>query len=314
MFKKITALLLIIIFILSATYLTLRYGLSKENIAFPTQDHAHFRIKYVFNGQEEDFGSPRYQTDYTKDICNGSLTTSPLHFHDNKPDYQHLHWANVTGGQFLKFYGLNYIGGLDGYMGFKLDSLPSVTPVPIYGKDLPKPRSEDQFWIYTGKENLDSLGNATGDWSFEKKTFDNFKDNSFEQFFGIESQVRKDIQRYGALESFGDIMTSIKVLAHNEVEHTTDAEAQKHLIEIGQQKNTERLNNKIVDNTSSNSSFGNDSSTQPQLDPVTGQELKSINNFLGDVVIFVQPTEPTADQIQARFKNMVKLDKSSCGG
>jgi hypothetical protein len=323
-FKYITIFVLVLGILAGLGYSTIRFGLSKENVSFPKKDHAHFRLKYVFNGQEENFDSPRYQTDYTKDICNGTLTESPLHFHDNKTDYQHMHWARQTGGQMLKFYGLNYIGGLDNYMGFKIDEFPKVIPVPIHSNSLPKPRFADKFWIYTGEEKVDK-------WEVQTRTFDQFINQDFETFFGKESQVRKDEEKYGV--SYSDLLSGIVAQAHNGEEHKTLDEAQKHLLEAGEKAQTELLNNLAVSSTlgsgfssnpvkatngeteaASTSSSQMSSSTKPEFDPVTGEELKAINNFLGDVVIFVQPQEPTADQIQARFKSMVKLDKSTCGG
>jgi hypothetical protein len=353
---KIIKTLIAILLILGITYSTLRFGLSQENIATPKQDHSHLRIKYVFNGQEENFGSPRYQTDYTKDICDGSLTKSPLHFHDNKTDYLHLHWARMTGGQMLKFYGLNLIGGLDGYMGFKMDKLPTITPVPIYGNHLPQPRKDDKFWIYTGIEGKDEKGILNNEWQFTKRDFEEFKNKSFEEFFGVESQARKDLERYGNLGNnnsnvynssqgnpfvkgsksliLGDFsgtlnLGTITTYAHAGVEHKDLNEEQKHLLELGELANTENLNNQVItqnssiqssessqnsNQTSSQTSQSPKPEIQKEYDPITGEELKSINNFLGDIVIFVQPNEPTNDQIQARFKTMVKLDKSSCGG
>jgi hypothetical protein len=324
--KNSTIAILGVIIILGLSYSAIRFALSKENVSFPKKDHAHMRIKYIFNGQEENFGSPRYQTDYTKDICNGSLTESPLHFHDNKTDYQHLHWAKVTGGQFFKFYGINKIGGLDDTMGFKIDKLLEIKKVPIYGKHLPEPRTNDKYWIYTGIEKA-------GNWDVKTKTLEEFVNQDFETFLGSESQVRKDEEKYGT--GYLNLLDGVKAQAHSGVEHKDITEEQKHLLELGEKANTELLNNLAVTSTLSSvlssvkstngdteaaftssqiSSRVNSGTPKAEFDPVTGEELKSINNFLGDVVIFVQPDAPTPDQIQARFKSMVKLDKSSCGG
>jgi hypothetical protein len=338
--KNISLLLVCLSLLIGLGYSTIRFGLSKDNISFPVKDHSHFRIKYIFNGQEENFGSPRYQTDYTKDICNGTLTESPLHFHDNKPDYQHQHWARITGGQFLKFYGINKIGGLNDVMGYKLDKLPSVTQVPIYGKHLPEPRRDDKFWVYTGLQKTDGSEN----WDIKPRTIEDFTNQDFETFFGVESQERKDLEKYGVL----NILKPIEASAHNGVEHKTQTEEQKHLLELAEKANTESLNNQVINsavnvtaspslpqsqtnNSAQNGNVGVSATKQItdnkevklfkpepvktlEVDPISGQELKAINNFLGDVVIFVQPGAPTAEQIQARFKTMVKLDKSSCGG
>ena len=321
--KNLSIALVSIVLILSIVYSTLRFGLSKENISFPTKDHSHFRIKYIFNGQEENFGSPRYQTEYTKDICNGTLTEAPLHFHDNKTDYQHEHWAMMTGGEMLKFYGLNYIGGLGGYMGFELDKFPQIIPVPIHSNSLPQPRLNDKFWIYTGIEKPDNGGN----WEVKTRTFEEFISQDFETFFGKESQVRKDIEKYGVV--YLNLFDLISVQAHGGIEHKTLDEERKHVLELGEKANTDKLNNLAITTASQGSSLSNSKSysetkevklfqTNPKeetkIDPATGEELKSINNFLGDVVIFVQPDAPTTDQVQARFKSMVKLDKSVCGG
>jgi hypothetical protein len=43
------------------------------------------------------------------------------------------------------------------------------------------------------------------------------------------------------------------------------------------------------------------------------EELTRINNVVGNVVIFAQQTEPTKDQIKARFDNLVPLHDSTCG-
>jgi hypothetical protein len=319
--KNLSVCLLGILLILGLTYSTIRFGLSKENVSFPKKDHSHFRIKYIFNGQEENFGSPRYQTDYTKDVCGGTLTEAPLHFHDNKNDYQHMHWARMTGGQMLKFYGFNYIGGLNGHMGFVLDKFPQITPVPVHSNSLPQPRVNDKFWVYSGVEKLDNSGN----WDFKERKFEEFINQDFETFFGKESQERKDIERYGV--SYFDIFNSIQAHAHNGVKHQTLSEEQKHLVEAGEKVNTEKLNNqainlsinslssaKIITDNKEVKLFQSESDKTPEIDPVTGEELKSINNFLGDVVIFVQPEAPNVEQVQARFQSMVKLDKSVCGG
>lgn len=46
----------------------------------------------------------------------------------------------------------------------------------------------------------------------------------------------------------------------------------------------------------------------------TEEELTRINNLVGNVVIFVQQNQPTKEQIQERFNNLVPLHESTCGG
>jgi len=44
------------------------------------------------------------------------------------------------------------------------------------------------------------------------------------------------------------------------------------------------------------------------------EQLAALNDVLGNVVIFVQKKPPTADQIKARFTDLIPLPESSCGG
>ena len=97
--KKIALKITIIFLIMTLTSLVITglgfgilYTITPTRIAYPKMDHFHFRLQYIFRGQAEDFGTPRYQIDYLKDVCNGALSESPIHFHDNVDQLVHLHW------------------------------------------------------------------------------------------------------------------------------------------------------------------------------------------------------------------------------
>jgi hypothetical protein len=289
------------------------FVITPANMRYPKTDHAHFRMQYVFLGQLEDFGAPRYQVDYVKDVCSGALTESPIHFHDEKNQIVHLHWQRVTGGEVLKFYGLNKIGGLDGYMGVKLDDLQKFkfTPIPIHSKSLPQPRPNDKFWVYTGEKD-----------NFKKRDFNDFVSQDLETFFGKNSSVREgNEQNTAGLTLPG----SIDVSAHNGVSHGTASESEQH--DAKTTKEQASINGK---NSSNNISLYEQarkelsqtaapvkefSSTAPGNEKIpTEEELKDINNLLGNVVIFVQPDEPANNQVKLRFDNLEPLTKSVCGG
>jgi hypothetical protein len=245
------------------------YLLTPANLQKPKPDHAHFRMQYIYRGVKEDFGLAHYQVDYVKDVCSSDLTNSPIHFHDNKDQIVHLHWQRITGGQVLKFYGLNKIGGLDDKMGFKIDDIAKLqyTALPTHSNSLPKPTKEDSMYIYSG-----DYGN------YKKRTEADFINQDLETFFGQESSFRRSYEKNIQETSFIDYLTPI-VFAHNQVEHTTESEAKTHELESKKQ-----------------------------------EELKQINNFLGNVIIFVQQSEPTNEQINDRFVKLTELSSSTCGG
>lgn len=234
--------------------------LTPSNFQSPQMDHSHFRLQYIFQGQMEDFGSPRYQVDYIKDVCSGALTESPIHFHDNKGQIVHLHWQKITGGQVLKFYGLNKIAGIDSIMGWKLDDLTKfkLTQIPIHSQSLPRPKGNDQFWVYVGEKG-----------KFEKRNFEEFVKMDLETFFGQNSIIRQNQEEeeklkkkngqnlLNKLEKLVELenIFGLKAQAHSGIDHANQTEEQAHLAETQrlelEKKALENRNNNLKSNPSS---------------------------------------------------------------
>jgi len=242
--------------------------ITPSNYWSPKIDHAHFRLQYVFEGKNEDFSTQTYQQEYLKDVCDGKLSTNPIHFHDEKNQLVHLHWQRITGGEVLKYYGLNKIGGFDDIMGVKLDDLLKFkyTTIPIHGKNLPQPKTNDKFFVYSGDEK-----------GFQKRDLNEFLSQDLETFLKTDSKIRVQFEEAQKENRNSLNLSSVKVNAHSEVSTTANP--------------------------------ADSSAPAP-----TAEELKNINNLLGNVVIFIQQDEPSNDQIQARFNNLEPLSKSVCGG
>ena len=82
----------------------------------------------------------------------------------------------MTGGMVMKYYGWNYIGGIDGALGYKLNDLSDIQQVTTHGNYLPDVPKDDTFYIYTGDEN-----------SYKKQSFEDWKNKDLEDFFGKTS-------------------------------------------------------------------------------------------------------------------------------
>ena len=233
--------------------------LSKDNINNPKIDHLHFRMQYVYHGEKVNLADAKYQQPYEKNQCGAAITESPIHLHDDVDQIVHIHWRNITGGQVLKYYGVNKIGGLDNIMGFRFDKLknkpPEFSTVTAFKNPLPKPENDDKLFVYSGDK---------GD--FKKREVSDWLSQTVETFFGQKSQLS------GA--------TGPNLLGGIEVKAET-----------------------------SDTNVSSDSKSAP-----TEEELKAINNFIGNVVIFVQKEEPADDQVNERFNNLQPLPLSSCGG
>lgn len=148
------------------------YASSPSVIRNPKLEHYHFRMQVLVNGKTENFAEDNYQQDYAKDQCNANLTEQPIHFHDGKDQFNHIHWEGMTGGMVMKYYGWNYIGGINNALGYKLNDLGDIQKVNTHGNFLPTVPNNAEFYIYTGDES-----------NYKKKSFDEWKDQDLEQFF-----------------------------------------------------------------------------------------------------------------------------------
>lgn len=148
------------------------YASSPSVIRNPKLEHYHFRMQVLVNGKAENFAENKYQQDYNKDQCSAELPEQPIHFHDDIDQFNHIHWEGMTGGMVMKYYGWNYIGGINNTLGYKLDDLGDIQRVNTHGNFLPTIPDDAKFYIYTGDES-----------SYKKKSFDQWKDQDLEQFF-----------------------------------------------------------------------------------------------------------------------------------
>lgn len=152
------------------------FAISPAPIRKPNMEHYHFRMQVLVDGKAENFGQKKYQQGYAKDQCNANLVEQPIHFHDNKDQFVHIHWDGMTGGMVLKYYGWNYIGGMDNALGYKLDNLADIQKVTTHGDYLPELPKDYSMYVYIGNEH-----------SYKEKKFTDFIHQDLEQFFGKAS-------------------------------------------------------------------------------------------------------------------------------
>ncbi|HIA91607.1 TPA: hypothetical protein EYO12_00635 [Candidatus Saccharibacteria bacterium] len=217
---------------------------SPVNFRSPKLEHAHLRMQYVVDGTAIDFSDDKFQQEYKKGVCSAEFPKQPIHFHDNLDQFVHLHWKDVTGAQLLGYYG-NSVGGVDGTLGYKQNSLTDWEKVPAHG-DLLDNTLKDSMWVY-----------AATDSGLELRDIDAFLNDDLETFFGDQSSFNPPETSF--LNRFFPV-----------------AHAQEDLPDES--------------------------------------DLKRIQNLIGDVVIFIQDTEPTAEQIESARINFIELENSVCGG
>lgn len=191
------------------------YASTPISIREPLPEHYHFRMQVLVNGQAENFGSAPYQEGYAKDNCSAALTDSPIHFHDNQDQFTHIHWEGMTGGQVLKYYGWNFIGGTRGSLGYRFDDNHRLQKVAIHGNNLPAIPSDAQFYVYTSKP----------DGGYDEKRFDDFTKQDLEVFFNKTSNYpAHKLNQEKRKSSLLDYL-SPKAMAHNGEDHGSMADA-----------------------------------------------------------------------------------------
>ncbi len=243
----IVAAVLLVLYVAQGVF---AYMNTPQSLRKPSFEHLHFRTQISVNGTPVDFASDPFQASYDASSCSADLTEEPFHFHDKNDQMTHVHWRDMTGGQFLKYYGWNYIEGPNDSLGLRYDkNILFPEKVKIAGKLLPELNQRMNLYIYIGDEA-----------GYTQISKEDFVSGTFEEIFKRESRIPK-------LET--SILDALfpKAYAHDGEEHTEG-----------------NLN------------------------------LEQINNLLGNLVIFAQETEPAAEEIVAKFNNLVPLSASTCGG
>jgi len=219
--------------VLVIAYLGYLYVATPLSIREPLYEHYHFRMSLNVDGKELNFADKAYQEGYSKDNCNAELTAHPIHFHDERNHFVHIHWEGMTGGQILKYYGWNYIGGIKGSLGHRFDSGIPPKKVPIHGNILPAKPDGDTFYVYSGNSKAYSV-----------RTFKDFTSQDLEKFFNKESNSPShklnQEKRSSMIDTFIDKLQPT-AYAHGTEEHTDEGQSELS----GEQ--LERLNNLIGD-------------------------------------------------------------------
>ena len=173
---KIITGVVVALLIVPLGYASYVYASSPAVIRNPKLEHYHFRMQVLVDGKAEDFSTEAYQTGYSKDQCNANLPEQPIHFHDEVDQFTHIHWEGMTGGMVMKYYGWNFIGGMDNALGYKLDDISAPQKVTTHGDYLPGIPENANSYIYSGDENL-----------YEKRSFDEWINRDLEEFFNTTS-------------------------------------------------------------------------------------------------------------------------------
>jgi hypothetical protein len=234
------------------------YSATPAHIRYPSIEHYHIRTQIIVDGQSIDFSEDSFQEEYVPNLCTTGISEHPFHYHDEEDQLVHVHWDGMTGGELLKFYGWNFIGGESNNLGKRFDGgFLTTQAVNIYGNVLPEVSLDTNYYVYVGDEN-----------QYSQKDWSEFLTQDLEVFFNKQSNL-------SSTDSTKSIWSWLLPSAY---------------------------------------AHGGEVDNHSEGDTPSQEELTLINNLIGNVVIFAQQEEPSAEQIQTRFNNLVPLGESTCGG
>lgn len=185
------------------------YASSPSHIRNPQFEHYHMRTQILVDNQPVDFAKSEFQENYDASSCSVELPEVPVDFHDGMDQMTHVHWKNLTGGEFLKYYGWNLIGGKDDTLGRRYDQgVMKMSAVKRHGTLLPAIPEGSNYYIYTGDADI-----------YEKKDWNEFLSTNMEDFFGKQSSISANTQSSGF--NIRNIFFK-KAYAHGEVKQDHD--------------------------------------------------------------------------------------------
>lgn len=190
--------------VLGGGYYGYLYASTPEHIRNPSYEHYHLRTQIIADGQAVDFSEDQFQVDYDASTCSAELSEQPIDFHDNEDQMTHIHWSGITGGELLKYYGWNFIGGEDDSLGRRYDQgMMRMPHADTYGDLLPDISQNSNFYIYVGDE-----------FGYEQKEWNDFLNTDLEVFFGTKSFLNnEDVSGFNILGLF-----SARAYAHGGVD------------------------------------------------------------------------------------------------
>ncbi|MCA9388425.1 hypothetical protein KC644_01525 [Candidatus Berkelbacteria bacterium] len=178
----------LVFFVISAAvvyfggYFGYPYITTPPHMRSPEFEHYHFRTQIIVEGEAVDFSEDQFQQEYDATSCSAELNGQPIDFHDSEDQMTHIHWSGVTGGELLKYYGWNLIGGDDNSLGTRFDQgMMQMHRISTIGNFLPEIPADSNFYIYTGDES-----------DYEQKDWQDFLYLDLEEFFGKQSLLKSN--------------------------------------------------------------------------------------------------------------------------
>jgi uncharacterized protein YneF (UPF0154 family) len=127
----------------------------------PVFTNYHLRLQLINNGQIVSISGQNDERTNEFKVCDLTLLNRPIYQNSFNSELFQVSWEGITGGEILKYYGLNLVGGFDDVLGYRVKKNFGVEAIkPFQGNGISVSKKSKVFAYFKrqdGYEKLDQL-------------------------------------------------------------------------------------------------------------------------------------------------------------
>jgi hypothetical protein len=152
-FKWTVMFLSLISFISVVGLFSLTTYISRPYFNNPQLTNYHLRLQLIFNGQLLPLTSQNIQEINEFKVCDLRLINKPIYQNIFNSQLFQVNWEGITGGEILKYYGLNLVGGSDDILGFRFKSLAKPQAIETLKGINVKTTKQQKTFVYQNRQD-----------------------------------------------------------------------------------------------------------------------------------------------------------------
>jgi hypothetical protein len=152
-FKWVVLFLTLIPIVATVGLISLTTFVSRPHFNNPYYTNYHLRLQLVYNGQLTTFAFENTQEANEFKVCDLNLITKPIYQNAFNSQLFKVSWEGVTGGEILKYYGLNLVGGSNEVLGYRFnDAFVPQKLLTLKTLDI-KPTKQHKTFVYKNRQD-----------------------------------------------------------------------------------------------------------------------------------------------------------------
>jgi hypothetical protein len=127
--------------------------ISRPHFNSPQFTNYHLRLQLIYSGELTPFAKQTIQEINEFKVCDLSLLTKPVYQNTFNSQLFRVNWEGITGGEILKYYGLNLVGGPNDILGYRLKGFSIPQAIQTKNKINTKPAKQQKTFVYQNRQD-----------------------------------------------------------------------------------------------------------------------------------------------------------------